>query len=122
MNKRLAPERTLNLLLVFLLMIGLLVPLPTSIAHAAPSAPNSWTLTGSMGVGRNEATATLLNNGKVLVVGGDPNTNSSQLYDLATGKWTATASLAQGRMRHAAVPKGFRLRFWSLCRKKRKHH
>ncbi len=46
-------------------------------------------------------TATLLPNGKVLVAGGydaDPDTiASAELYDPATGTWTATGSLATDR-------------------------
>jgi WD40 repeat protein len=52
-------------------------------------------------------TATLLPNGKVLIAAGinsgnDPEA-SAELYDPATGKWTATGSLATGRFFHTAT-------------------
>jgi hypothetical protein len=56
-------------------------------------ATGIWTRTGSMIVGRAAHTATLLADGRVLVVGasrGFP--NSAELYDPATGKWTFTGS------------------------------
>ena len=56
-------------------------------------ATGTWTRTGSMNVGRAAHTATLLFNGKVLVVGasrGFP--NSAELYDPATGNWSFTGS------------------------------
>ena len=47
-------------------------------------------------------TATLLPNGKVLVAGGDDGSASlasAELYDPASGTWTATGSLVTGRVR-----------------------
>ena len=50
-------------------------------------------------------TATLLTNGKVLVAGGFNSTftSSAELYDPATGTWTATGSLATARDFHTAT-------------------
>jgi N-acetylneuraminic acid mutarotase len=58
----------------------------------------TWTTTGSMQTGRSWSTATLLPNGKVLVVGGlDPGSRQSiadcELYDPVTGTWSVTGSL-----------------------------
>jgi hypothetical protein len=60
----------------------------------------SWAPTGSMNVARDGHTATLLRNGKVLVVGGTNRSGityetlgSCELYDPATGQWTYTGSL-----------------------------
>ncbi len=60
-------------------------------AHATPE---TWTITGSMNSARSGHTATLLTNGKVLVVGGD-GTSSAEIYDPATATWTNTDSMAR---------------------------
>jgi hypothetical protein len=74
---------------------------------------NSWLATGSMNDARDGHTATLLNNGKVLVAGGikrlGDGSNSTlgtcELYDPATEKWTATGSLSaeNSRAYHTAT-------------------
>ena len=55
--------------------------------------------TGSMAVARDNGTAVLLRNGQVLVAGGSESATlaSAELYDPATGTWTATGSLATAR-------------------------
>ena len=55
--------------------------------------------TGSMAVGRDNGTAVLLQNGRVLVAGGIgiDFLASAELYDPANGTWTATGSLAEAR-------------------------
>lgn len=67
----------------------------------------TWSLTGSPAVARQSGhSATLLQDGKVLVTGGfttarsDEVTSSAELYDPATGTWTATGSLAHPRANH----------------------
>ena len=66
-------------------------------AAAAPSASATasrpaFTATGSMNVARDQASATLLQDGRVLVVGGNDNVPVAELYDPATGKFTFTGS------------------------------
>jgi N-acetylneuraminic acid mutarotase len=68
-----------------------------------------WAATGSLGTGREFHTATLLPSGKVLVTGGFNGfnngdfLNSAELYDSATGTWTATGSLGTARYSHTAT-------------------
>lgn len=60
----------------------------------------SWTTTGSMTTARQNHTATLLPNGKVLVAGGsngDGTLNSAELYNPQTGVWSTTGSMSTAR-------------------------
>ena len=67
----------------------------------------TWNFTGSMNVGRFSFTATLLQNGKVLVAGGaipgNLTTNTAELYDPATGTFIATGSMHQARLGFSAT-------------------
>lgn len=80
------------------------------------SAPQNFTLsvfahgfraTGNMASARGSHTATLLNNGKVLVAGGaDANGNAiatAELYDPSTGTFSATGSMITARAHFAAT-------------------
>src|SRR6266446_1679536 len=72
---------------------------------AAPQA--TWSSTGSMAIGRFVFTATTLQNGKVLVAGGDTPgeiiTNTAELYDPTTGTFTPTGSMHQARVGFSAT-------------------
>ncbi|MCY1018159.1 Ig-like domain-containing protein [Pyxidicoccus sp. MSG2] len=62
--------------------------------------------TGSFSPGRWNHTATRLADGRVLVAGGETSTSnysSAQLYNPATGTWTATGSMNAARTMHCAV-------------------
>src|SRR5262245_30534882 len=77
----------------------------------SPAAPQ--TAARQMPIGRDGHTATLLQNGKVLIAGGrNPAAaggdgsgalNSALLYDPATGDWTNTGALRTARFNHIAV-------------------
>ncbi|CAF1591128.1 unnamed protein product [Adineta ricciae] len=64
----------------------------------------SWTVTGKTNYNRQLHTATVLNNGKVLVAGGATRDQSTaELYDPKTGNWTLTGSMNDGRGAHGAL-------------------
>jgi N-acetylneuraminic acid mutarotase len=60
---------------------------------------DAWSATGNLVAPVSNATATLLSNGKVLVVAG----SIAQLYDPVTGTWSATGSLATARYAQTAT-------------------
>src|SRR5438477_12567138 len=90
--------------------------LPLALALAAlavnfsiiqPATAASWVTNSPMGTAREDHTATLLLNGKVLIAGGrgigaDP-TNTVELYDPSTGAWTATGPLSVEHAEHTAT-------------------
>lgn len=65
------------------------------------AAQGTWTPTGSMAAARRDHTATLLNNGKVLIAGGTG--GSIELYDPATGTFSPTGSSLGGGFSHGAT-------------------
>ncbi|WP_433936327.1 Kelch repeat-containing protein [Sorangium cellulosum] len=74
-------------------------------------ATNTWSSAGTMSVTRHLHTATLLQDGRVLVVGGytlnsderPAGRTSVEIYDPATGAWTAAAPTNLPRMQHTAT-------------------
>jgi len=67
--------------------------------------PHGFQATGDMGEERAAHTATLLNNGNVLVAGGfNPgNLANAELFDPVTGAFTATGTMTAGRSSHTAT-------------------
>lgn len=75
----------------------------------------TFSATGSLATARNDHTASLLPDGRVLIVGGWSGSvttgggysgtavAASEIYDPATGTFSVTAPLATGRARHAAA-------------------
>jgi len=66
-----------------------------------------WAETESLSMARAGHTATLLPDGKVLVVGGsiddDATARSAELFDPLSGSWTLTSSMASARTGHIAT-------------------
>jgi WD40 repeat protein len=67
-----------------------------------PSA-GTFAATGSMTVPRDGHTATLLQNGKLLIVGGDLPTMTAELYDPVAGTFAATGTPTVEEFRHRAT-------------------
>jgi len=87
---------------------------PTPVGEVATLAPASsielfvFETTGVMVTPRMGHTATLLQNGQVLVAGGSddparPSLSSAELYDPDTGTWAETGSMSVGRVGHTAT-------------------
>jgi hypothetical protein len=89
-------ERLIAFLLLFL-GAGLLL------AQPCMAGSGVFEDTGSLVTGRYGHTATLLPNGKVLVVAGHDFSPSAELYNPVSGIWTPTGSLTIGRIYHTAT-------------------
>ena len=89
------------------LLAALLIP--ATAAPALGQAAGTWTTTGSMaGPSLTDYTATLLQNGQVLVAGGfnsalDQVYATAFLYNPSTGAWTETGSMVVARYKHGAT-------------------
>jgi uncharacterized repeat protein (TIGR01451 family) len=86
----------------------------SSSAELYDPAAGSWSITGNLGLPRQEHTATALADGRVLVagglldqqppvVGGTTSIGSAEIYSAATASWASTGSLATPRNLHAAT-------------------
>src|SRR2546428_7899751 len=111
-NTRKPARQLCSLILAFVGLIGAATLLlgPARLVSAQGVAPN-WSYAGSLSTARAGHTATLLQNGKVLVAGGIASSiffsriisNSAELYDPTTGGWSTTGNLNSARAYHTAA-------------------
>ena len=81
-----------------------------SVVPSRPAGSTGWAATGNPVEIRFGETATLLPNGDVLVVGGNPefvrrgsSRATAERFDPTTGRWTPTGAMHEARQEHAAV-------------------
>ena len=81
-------------------------PLPT-FGSQAPAYTGLWSPAGSMAMSRGWHTATILRDGRVLIVGGyialDKDTTSAEIFDPTTNTFSLTGSLNTARHGHSAT-------------------
>lgn len=86
-------------------IVTIALALSTGAGWAAPQG--TWSPTSSMSIGRFSFTATLLQNGRVLVAGGATDTEiataTAEVYDPATGTFSATGSMHDARVGFSAT-------------------
>jgi hypothetical protein len=101
-----------NVARIFIATLSVLLALGVTAALA--QAPGTWMYTGTMPMAHQFHTATLLNNGQVLVAGGcqpaaaceadDANAIfTAELYNPSAGTWTPTGNMPSGRFGHTAT-------------------
>ena len=74
----------------------------TFVVSAAAHA-GTFSATGSLAAAREDHTATLLSNGKILIAGGTGAPTSAEIYDPVTRQFAVTGSMAYGRSAHTAT-------------------
>jgi sugar lactone lactonase YvrE len=86
---------------VLMLLMGTIFSGPATVF-----AQGVFTATGSMSTARSAPTMTLLQNGQVLVAGGNNSSSvlaSAELYKPGTGLWSVTGSMTTARYTHTAT-------------------
>ncbi len=93
------------LYILIILLAGLSISSSLGLGKA-PAENHTWAYTGSLNDARARGTATLLQNGKVLVAGGLGTSGvlaSAEIYDPAIGVWSRTGDMNTARNRHTAT-------------------
>jgi hypothetical protein len=96
----------LALLTLLLLATGLLVagqPWRPAPVPPVPADRGTFSVTGSMAYAREQPSATLLRDGRVLVIGGWPMVGPAEIWDPLTGAFSPAGSLVHARWAHTAT-------------------
>jgi N-acetylneuraminic acid mutarotase len=90
-----------------LILVSVASVLAVSITTAEAGTSGVWSAAANLITGREEHTATLLQNGTVLVTGGtdgrDKALASAELYDPRTNRWKSAGTMATTRLDHTAT-------------------
>jgi len=103
------------------IIVNLPISISTSLSGSTTlTVTSAFVSTGSLNTGRAQHTATLLNNGTVLIAGGIGDGNvpaMAELYDPTTGTFSNTGSLETPRYNHTAtlLPSGMVLIVGGCC-------
>lgn len=109
MSKTFSPflREILRGLLLMLAIILILISPDKLSSHVSAQSAGAWVSVMSMNVARNQHSATLLSDGRILVAGGRTalfqGLKSSEIYDPATDRWIPTGDLNEARFGHATV-------------------
>ena len=112
-NPRKRARHSVGLILALFSLISVSALLMVPSRHASAQATSSWSYTGNLITGRWDHTATVLQDGRVLVAGGYseccPPTSfagflkSAELYNPSTGTWSSTGNLNIDHRNHSAT-------------------
>src|SRR5215211_7069831 len=89
--------------LLALVALGIVIVSLALLLEASAQSFDEQTLVPDMAIQRSGHTATLLPDGRVLVVGGNSAITSCEIYDPALNTWTAGGNLSTARIGHTAT-------------------
>jgi len=106
-------KKLVSIAVIFLMLLAIPIMFSacggsnTGTTSTNSSPYTAWSPTGNLITIRQEHTATLLQNGKVLVTGGQDSSSNSlssaELYDPVSGIWSPTGNLITARYNHTST-------------------
>jgi len=95
-----------SFIVILVVLVSMVISPTVNPGYASKVSSNDWTYTGDLSDAHWKGTATLLQNGQVLVTGGigiSGVTASAELYDPATGTWSSPGAMNTARQHHTAT-------------------